>query len=601
MKIKHKEFYEILTIAGYINLVISNKYAFFNVKSFPLRLFEKMFRIDVYRWARRISFGDLSRGTGIRRNAYEAAIADLKKLRNICFDNSFRSLKKINSNLIFEKFYFNLLYEKYEFYGLASQFVAESDQVEFEVRINSLPLGLGKFCFDKKIKVVRSFSANKLAFFGSMLASTIAIVPAYLCYFLLRNKAGNAPHFRNAIVCEVDSPSNYEMYKDLFESCDNVCYVTSGRYAKSWTKEEIEKYGLIVTKLSLSGLQNIIILPVEYLIFCVRNFNELSGFGLYFLDLLKTIVDGNLITIDAENCIYFTYEHMFAARTFRNELLRVKNNRSVFICKTMYVINHYFHHEYKYNYDILCSSGPCLESIFAMQKAETNIFLPTGAYDNHKRLVKEDGFLLHPGVAENDGFQERVKRLNYFKGDSVAITILSTGVMDETYSEEVGLIRLARRLAAEPNVRVFIRQKPTRVVDKYLNFIADNLGSCESIMLTHMEYQLFDFLDVTDLFIVANSSAAVDLCPAGAQFFSVDFLEDNDMYLWQTLIEGVYIKEGVAFETIMNWVNDSPSGQRLVHQRRMQELAKLIAYQFGDFETYKQNFLTLLNPYLPAA
>ena len=583
MKNKRIVFYEILTIRNYISLIISNRHAFFNSKSFSLKAFERLFRTNVYSRARRISWGELDISTGIRRNAYEAALADLKKLGSIRLDDSFHSLGKIDSNLILEKYFLDLLYEKYEYYGMASQFADESNQVEFEMHVNSLPYNLGEFRFDnKKLKVVRSLGFNKMVF-----VSSIVILPFYLLYFWLKNGSSNSPHFKNAIVCDVDQISTYKMFKDLFESYDNVHFVVSKQYVQYFIKGEIEKYGLHVTKLNKPGLKNIIKLPIEYLRFCVNRFHELSAFGWLFFDLVKMIVHGNLLTIDAEDSVFITFEHMSTVKAVRNELLRAKRNRSVFVCKNMYVPSVYFNVEFRYNYDILCSSGACLESIYAVQKAKTNIFLPTGTYDSHKGLV------------ESDESRERVKRLRDFKGDSVAITILSNGIMDETYSGELRLMKLARRLSAEPNIKIFVRQKPVMPADKYFNFFVENSSSCDSIMLTHTEYKLFDFLGVTDLFVTSSSSSASDLCPAGAQFFSIDFWEDKDQFLWQTLVEGVFLWEDSAFDTIMSWVNDKPSGQRVAHRRRMQALSKLITYQFSDFETYKKNFLNLLNPYLP--
>ena len=179
MKNKRIVFYEILTIRNYISLIISNRHAFFNSKSFSLKAFERLFRTNVYSRARRISWGELDIRTGIRRNAYEAALADLKKLGSIRLDDSFHSLGKIDSNLILEKYFLDLLYEKYEYYGMASQFADESNQVEFEMHVNSLPYNLGEFRFDnKKLKVVRSLGFNKMVF-----VSSIVILPFYLLYF----------------------------------------------------------------------------------------------------------------------------------------------------------------------------------------------------------------------------------------------------------------------------------------------------------------------------------------------------------------------------------------------------------------------------------
>jgi hypothetical protein len=120
-----------------------------------------------------------------------------------------------------------------------------------------------------------------------------------------------------------------------------------------------------------------------------------------------------------------------------------------------------------------------------------------------------------------------------------------------------------------------------------------------NLLLTHSEYDLFDFLPVTDLFITSISSSAVDLCVAGGQFYSVDYWTDKDLYLWQTAVDGVFIPQNTAFETVVSWVKDDPLGTRIEHRHRMERLLNLITYQSESLNEYHKKFRSLLEPYMP--
>ncbi len=578
-------FYETLTISAFVSLIIFNREAFFNRKSIPLMVMERLFSIDVYCRGRRISWGDLNVSTGIRRKAYDAAQEDLNAIKGVGFEKEFSSLKKINKKLIRDKVFFEERYEIHEYIEMASQFAEECEQGEFRIYVNSQPHNLIKYDIrSKKIRKIELLCFRRIAFVFS-----IVFLPFYLLTYVLKNISRNSRSYKNEIICEVDQPSTYNMFNELFDTYANVHFVTQKHYVKHFTREELQTHDIVVKYLSQSSVKKILRLPFEYLSFCIRNFYKASDFGWVHFNFVNAIVHGYQLTIDAENSAYLVFEHMSTVKAVRNELLRLHNNRSVYVSKNNYIVSRYFAPEFKYNYDVFCSPAPCMKLIYAMQQAETKIILSTGAYDVHKAGQR------------NDVLTDAADRLKRFKGKSVAITILSNGIQDETFSGELRLMRLACRLSKESNVKVFVRQKPVVPPQKYKNFFSNASSCSDSIMLTYTEYQLSDFLGVSDLFITSSSGSAADLCPAGAQFFSIDFWEDKDQFYWQTAIDGVFLKEDAAFDTIMDWVNDSPVGQRLAYEEKMQALSNVIAYKFVDFDVYKRNFHNLLTPYLPSA
>ena len=576
-------FHETLTVSALIGLIIFNREAFFNRKSIALRVMERLFPIDVYRRGRRISWGDLNVSTGIRRKAYEAAKLDLKAFSGEGIDNNFPSLQSINKRLILKKIYFSERYDVHEFYEMAFQFAEENGQLKFKMYIDCYNKNcFEKKAFNKKISILCQYSFRRFNYILSVI-----LVPLYILSFIKDNKSNDSLFYKNAIICEVDQSSTYRMFLELFKMRNNVYYVAQKHYMKYFTDVEIAENKIVVKGISLTTAKKIIKLPFEYFNFCLSNFVTASGYGWLYFHFLKTIVQGYLFTIDAKDSAYLTFEHLDPTKAVRNELLRLNNNRTIFVPKNNYISSRYLATEFKFNYDIFCSPCPCQETIYNLQDAETKIVLHVGIYDSHKARERDCDF------------ENRINRLKEFKGNSIAITICSNGIMDETLRGEVGLMKLACRLASEHNVKVFIRPKPGEPPLKYKNFFIDSSACCDSIMLTGSEYLLSDFLGVTDLFVTSSSSSVTDLCPAGAEFFSVDFWMDSDQFLWQTVVDGVFISEELAFDKIINWVNDEPMGQRFAHTKRMERLRVHIAYEFNNFEAYKANFHRLLAPYLP--
>jgi hypothetical protein len=576
-------FYEHLGPVALIYLMAANMYGFYNKKSMLVVLIEKLFRINVYKYARRISWGDLQLSTGIRRRSYEFSKSDLESFSADGFESNFPSLQSIDKKLILDKVYFEERYELHEFYGMASQFSEESHQAKFRLHIDSRnKVAFNGKGYSQKINVISQFGSNKLQFIsGAILA------PIYILFFLKKHLTKYTPYYKNSIICEVDQPSVANMFCDLFKEKNSVYFVTQKHYVKNFTEFEIAKYKLTVKGISFVIARKMVKLLFEYLTFCRNNFFSVSNYGWLYFKFLRTIVNGYLLTIDGKNCVYVTFEHLNPAKAARNELLRLNHSKSIFVPKNNYITSRYYAPEFKFNYDIFCSPCSCQEMVYAFQNAETKIILRTGIYDSHQYIHRDIDFL------------SRVNRLKKFKGKSIAITICSNGVQDETLRGEVGLMKLANQLARQHNVKVLIRPKPVTPPLKYNNFFTEYLDYSDSIMLTGDEYLLSDFLGVTDLFITSNSCSVTDLCAAGAEFFSIDFWKDSDQFLWQTVVDGIFLSESHAFSRIMDWVDDGPSGNRVNYAKKMAQLREVISYKFNSFEDYKLNIMNLLTPYLP--
>jgi len=578
-------FYENIGLAVLARNYLSKRTIFYSSLSLLVRLALKLFKLSLPGNVRGIAYGDLAKSTGIRKIAYEHALYELGKIKLDSFGFSFVAQTQINLELIAQKYFLDLLFKKYEFYGMAMQFVAEHDECSASITVDPLFFDEA-LVHGKSIKVVKSIIFYKLEFILSML-----VQPLFLILFFRRKRVKNNVCLDNSIICEVDNHNTYNMFYDLFGENNNLKFVINPAYLKNFQQEEIKKLGLIIHGISSEDYRNLKKIKNIFRVMMSRSILKFSRYGGLMPSLFRVIANGVALTANARNSAYLTFEHMNTFKAARNELLRINGNRSIFVPYNAYSIGHFYVPEYQYNYDILCSPGKLLERVYLMQNARTQIFLRTGSYHPHKKNTK----------AKIDDRQTRVKNLLDFKSAMTVVTVLCNGVQDATHSDEVRLMALACRLSREMGVKVIVRQKPTNPPIKYVNFYTDAVFQDKDVLLTHSEYELFDFLEVTDLFITNRSSSALDLCIAGGQFLSIDFSDDaKDVFFWQTEVDGVLLKQETAFDSIMDWIHDLSGKQRSAHKNRMLELSGLAAYKFENFDSYKSNILMQLNPYLPS-
>lgn len=581
-------FYEVLGVWGLISTWVWRNTTFFNSESFALRQLLKVFRLPFSENApRAISDGDLEKSPGVRKAAYEQALRKTEEVLQSFEGFSRSNPLGIDAELIIRKFLVEVLFQKYHFCGLAHQYAVEHPNAACTLHVDNLlrDMGLSSMSHTRVVAIQRFPRIRYLA--------DILVMPVYCILFYQRYKGGTGEKFVNSIICQIDGRKSYRMFLALFGQLPNLRFVIERQYLvkekhfEYFSVDEARQLGFVVKSLSSMDYKKLKELTRLFVPLAIRNFFKLSQYGSLIFDLYGVIARGLLQSVNAKDSAYIAYEHLFASNAVRNELLRASGNLSISLPYGTQIESHFFSCGYMYNYDILCSTGKLQEQVYFMQRARTRTILPVGSYEINKENLPDGEFA------------RRIARLQAFKGADTSITILSSGIQDETYSGEVRLMQLARRLAEESGVKVFIRPKPVPPPAKYRDALAQACGGSDAIMMTGPEYQLTDFLPVTDLFITFASHSAADICAAGGNIFVVNFLGDEAFALWQSTVTGVYLESETAFESIMSWVRDSPPGQRAAHNRRMGELSKLISYKYKTFDAYKNNLLERLSPFLP--
>ena len=581
-------FYEVLGVGGLVSTLVCRNTTFFNSQSFALRQLLRVFHVPFSDNAfRAISDGDLQKSPGVRKAAYEQALRKAEELLQ-SFEGFSRSAPlQIDAELIIRKFLVEVLYQKYHFRGLARQYAVEHPNATCTFHVDNL-LGDNGLPSMSHTRVVAMQLFPRIRYLAYIL-----VMPIYCILFYWRHKGGVGENFVSSLICQIDGKKSHQMFLALFGKFPNLRFVIERQYLvkekhfEYFSVHEARELGFNVKSLSSSDYKKLKELTRLFVLLAIRDSFKISHYGSLIFDIYGVFARGLLQSVNAKDSAYVAYEHLFVSNAVRNELLRANGNLSISLPYGTQIESHFFSCGYMYNYDILCSTGKLQEQVYSMQRARTQVILPVGSYEINKENLPDGEF------------SKRILRLQAFKGADTSITILSSGIQDETYSGEIRLMQLARRLAEESGVKVFIRPKPMPPPAKYRDALAQACGKSNAIMMTGPEYQLTDFLPVTDLFITFASHSAADICAAGGNIFAVNFLGDEAFALWQSTVTGVYLEPETAFQTIMLWVRDSPPGQRATHDRRMEELSKLISYNYKTFGAYKENLLESLAPFLP--
>lgn len=579
-------FHEILGISGVISSWVFRRTIFIKAESFALRQLLKFFRPSSLRY-RAICEGDLERSPGLRKAAHEQAIRESEKILVNFSCLSEENLFGIDMSLIVRKFLVEVLSNRHLFYGFVGQYAAEHPEVACVIYAESV------FPGDEPLSIPGVQVVSVTRFPRARYLLSVLTMPIYCALFYRKNRGAVDTSFIDSIVCQVDGKKSYAMFSELFGGLRNLRFVIDKRYLIEGREfeyfgfAEAQRLGIVIKNLDSRSYARLKKLTQVFVMLAIRNGYQLALFGALLFEIYRVLTQGILQSINAKRSLYLTYEHLFVPNAVRNELLRADGNVSISFPYGVQIESHYFACGYQYNYDVLCSTGRLQERLYALQQARTEIVLPVGSYEVNK------------GITRDDKYRARVKRLSDFKGQATAITILSSGIQDETYSGEVSLIRLARRLAEESGVKVFIRPKPLPPPVQYRDTIANICGGVDSILVTGPEYQLTDFLEITDLFVTFGSHSAADICAAGGNIFSINFLHDHPFSLWQSAVPGVFLEAESAFDSITAWIRDSPPGQRATHERRMEELSGLISYKSLSFDSYKSSLLTQLKPFFP--
>lgn len=528
-----------------------------------------------------LNYGHLRFATNVMKNAYLNAQKLNENTQKLKFLQKAFNLFDINFGLIIVKFIFSdILFPKFQFYELVKRYAGEHPEEKHFFCLENTFLS----SYDEELrnygKVEKTISFNYFYFFITILFS-----PLYL--FLIWRLTGNKDKFvvQNTIICNVSAEKELLMYKDLFSERQGVKYVTVKEYAGEFPLSKIEDGSIhLLNYLSLEDYIFFKKCVYKFISVCLLSIQEVGIYGSAMFNLFRKVVLGRVITPGGKGNTFFTFEHYFSHRSVRNEFIRSEGSQSVFFSMYLYTFSRYCHLETFQNYDILCSSGKHLEELYKAGLSLTSKFLRTGSY------------VLNKGVVDIDGYHERLQKLIRFKEDCAVITFLMCGVCDETYSVEVRLMELALKVAEQEGVKVFIRLKPVDLSKKEEKFYTDFLQISSSIMLTGKEYELFDFIEVTDLFVTNISSTPCEFAVRGGQVLYVNFFKTPDRFYFWEVIPDVQVDGEEAYEKIIAWILDEENGKiRSNHRKLMNKLVKYICYKFPDFETYKLNFTSVLN------
>lgn len=564
-------YFEKLGITQLLTLWLTKKQVFYGSNSMAMRVFEKLnIRVN----AKQISFGDVQAAPNIRRNAYQTAELQIGKLRGNLWAAELSKYLGIDFELIFRKFIFDELYTKYEFIELALRHALENGDGQHIVHLD-------RNWLEPYADRLRACMAVKyFGNFESFYFFSVLLLPIYLRYFWRSNRSDDELIFENRIVCEVDGEKLYEMFCTIFHAYPAKIFVIEKRYAGGFEKRKLKESGIKVLGLTHASYRYLSRAAYKYIFLSFKHFGEMSIYGGRLFRMFHYLMVGRAEAVQGSGNLFFTYEHSVIFKAIRNEFLRAEGSRSIFVPMNAHATPRYYHSEIFVNYDVICSAGKHTDELYRERKSVTNIFLPTGTYDSHR------------GTIDVQGKAARIARLMSFKGDSVAITILSPGICDPTYSHEVRLMSLARALANQSGVKVIIRLKPFLPDAKYADFYDVQTAGCGSILLTFSEFELVDFLDVTDLFITSISNSGCDLALCGGQVMFIDYLEDPDLFLYWATMKEVVLSEEESLAAIMDWVKDGKLGQsRAELKGAMHRLADYLGYRFPDFDSYRENLI----------
>lgn len=534
---------------------------------------------------RRLEIGALQHATGLRQEAYEAAeqsVVDLgcrtwlDRVRNI-FDG-------LDVELLVEKLFFEARYDSYLFCRLCMQLALENPK-----RIIHCVLDDPDDTFIKKLEqrnvpklqiLVRK-SNSILWYVGSILA-----LPLLLIFHLIRYVRRRTLDGTGLIICSVDDPSSLQMMEDIFNKESNVRYAIEPQYYSSFR----QNHPISLFALKFSSWNRYLKLLPAYVLATLREWRTLQGLGtlpFYFFHLL---LKAEAITPTGMCMCVITTGHLTLERSARNELLRIRGSASINISKNSYVTYRQFPAEWKMNYNVFAAAGQHALDLYQNKHSLSSLIL-TGCYDVHR-----------PTMGDTEAALMRQRTLNKIQSGAKLVVILSPGVCDETLSHELRLMLLATRVAQLPNTRVIVRRKPGELATGYETFYTNALHSAPEVLVTTEEFDLFDFIGPTDLFVTSISTSACDIALRGGKVLFIDFMQTPDIYIPWIKFPSIVSSEATALENIEAYLAESlerscDSGIAQVNKK----FAEYIGCKFEGFSEYRTHLQLQLAPWLASA
>ena len=523
----------------------------------------------------------------IRRAAGEASRhADAFCRKYGTFLASAGGISAVDIPLIFRKsLAAYLFYEKYFFYELVLQYVAENPDRSYIFHLDGRHAGPYPDAFRRhgEVHLGREPSGPGSACIVEYGTEILAILYLGLFHWRRRIRRSGEPPFENDLVCIGNSPEEYRCYRELFGHLPRTRFAINENYLDFFPAEQRADGGVVTLGLSPDAYAELRSEALRLVSLLIRFAPLLYREGLQPSRFFHYLAAARAETPAGRGNICLMFEHHDLIKTIRNEYIRAAGSRSVFFSYLQGIALRHYPAEHFQNYDLVCSSGPYLERHFAESEARSTRFLKTGCYTVHRRRRSEES--VGKSVFPWDGRQEGL----------VAVTVLCPGVCKPTYESEKKLMGLAQRLSREPGVRVLVRLKPFDPEEKYRGFYESYLEGNDRLRITGREFELFDFLDATDLFVTSYSTAACEVAACGAPVFFVDFMDHPDRFLfWEKdIAEGILLTEENAFAGIMAWVREA-GGARKKHQEAMEGFRRFMGYSFADFPAYRGNLLSEL-------
>ncbi len=419
------------------------------------------------------------------------------------------------------------------------------------------------------------------------LASLFALItlPLLMPIYWRRKVEPCADTSVKGLVCDVENERMVEGYLCLLQPDITPTFVVAPEYRPSVSAASFSEVRLVQLGLSSNAYRELKLLFSAYGSIAARNFFAVSVLGGHLLRFASKLVHGRIRAPSGDDYCLLACEHHDLTKTIRNEFIRKQGGRSLlFPYSSLYVLRFYAD-EFFENYDYVFSPGRHYDDTLEENEATCAKVFPVGTFAIHKHGMKNT----------NEFPEQKLYDLKEFVGNDRVVTILCPGVCKPTYPSEVKLMQLAQALGELDGVKVIVRQKPFVPEPKYDGFYESFVRGKPSILLTGMEYELFDFLPITDLFVTTYSTSACELAVCGANVLFVDCLEQDDRFIfWRSEVIGsLLVHHSVAAERIvqiLEIIDDDAAEYRC----DMANFSEYIGYQHGDYGRFRENLLDVL-------
>lgn len=573
-------FYEKIGLTSYLLALTRQQSCFYATKSGAARLLD---------WLCRRVVGNLLRPGHVKEFGWGDteyvghAIRDAAAMANTnmpCLGSSWDAeVSGINLAFLLRKFVLvEVLYRKYFFYELVIRYAEENPSISLTLFAH---LGFAEPYRERLLVAgVRVVWQKNLPFLAS--TSALAALAFIMPMFWRRKIESDSDNPITGVVCHVESSQMLVDYLDLLQPEIKPTFVTTPTYSTGIETDDLPDVRIVRLGLSAQAYKELgqLLLALGRVLF--RNFSAIKFMGWDILRFANKLVHGRILAPNGSNYQMLVCEHHDLSKTIRNEFIRKQQSKSIlFPYSSLYALRFYAD-EYYENYDYVLSPGKHYEDVLTENESTCS------------QVVQVGTFVIHRNGFETQS-QEKLRSVREFVGVDRVVTILCPGVCKPTYQSEIKLMKLANTLAAEDGVKVIIRQKPFLPEPQYIGFYEGFVEGNSSIMLTGMEFDLFDFLPVTSLFVTTYSTSACELAVCGANVLFVDYLRQDDRFIfWRKEVAGSLVTCEEQAVAKIHKILATQGNIQGVYRRDMKKFSEYIGYRFDDYEKYRANLMGVL-------